>query len=130
MLISFVGRPRLCGGRPWLSSAWSRGSVARYEVRQVPAREPARREVLRRVCGAAGGGGHLCTLRDAPAARGEILPGVRAAGGRSRPRRRDTLRLAGQNFAPGGRRVDRKSTRLNSSHGYISYAVFCLKTTN
>src|SRR5256884_1495356 len=23
--------------------------------------------------------------------------------------------------------VDRKSTRLNSSHGYISYAVFCLK---
>src|SRR2546422_10281200 len=34
---------------------------------------------------------------------------------------------------PGGRRNagrgsrDRKSTRLNSSHGYISYAVFCLK---
>src|SRR2546422_2310931 len=27
--------------------------------------------------------------------------------------------------APRGR--DRKSTRLNSSHGYISYAVFCLK---
>src|SRR2546422_4426016 len=25
------------------------------------------------------------------------------------------------------RKVDRKSTRLNSSHGYISYAVFCLK---
>src|SRR3989449_9427599 len=25
------------------------------------------------------------------------------------------------------RRSDRKSTRLNSSHGYISYAVFCLK---
>src|SRR2546429_1653819 len=36
--------------------------------------------------------------------------------------------------ACGGRRgsrpacsADRKSTRLNSSHGYISYAVFCLK---
>src|SRR2546422_4381644 len=30
--------------------------------------------------------------------------------------------------APFGRgRPDRKSTRLNSSHGYISYAVFCLK---
>src|SRR2546422_11073145 len=27
-------------------------------------------------------------------------------------------------FAPAS---DRKSTRLNSSHGYISYAVFCLK---
>src|SRR2546429_2568310 len=25
------------------------------------------------------------------------------------------------------RKPDRKSTRLNSSHGYISYAVFCLK---
>src|SRR3989449_6114354 len=27
----------------------------------------------------------------------------------------------------GAAREDRKSTRLNSSHGYISYAVFCLK---
>src|SRR2546422_7847227 len=26
-----------------------------------------------------------------------------------------------------GVQIDRKSTRLNSSHGYISYAVFCLK---
>src|SRR2546422_6832586 len=26
-----------------------------------------------------------------------------------------------------GQNQDRKSTRLNSSHGYISYAVFCLK---
>src|SRR2546429_4675670 len=34
-----------------------------------------------------------------------------------------------QNFlrALGACDVDRKSTRLNSSHGYISYAVFCLK---
>src|SRR2546429_6403210 len=28
---------------------------------------------------------------------------------------------------PYGFNQDRKSTRLNSSHGYISYAVFCLK---
>src|SRR2546422_1843721 len=28
---------------------------------------------------------------------------------------------------PGSDVGDRKSTRLNSSHGYISYAVFCLK---
>src|SRR3989449_1964380 len=27
----------------------------------------------------------------------------------------------------GKKKTDRKSTRLNSSHGYISYAVFCLK---
>src|SRR2546429_7159736 len=26
--------------------------------------------------------------------------------------------------------ADRKSTRLNSSHGYISYAAFCLKKKN
>src|SRR3712207_6962776 len=29
--------------------------------------------------------------------------------------------------APNGKRLDRKSTRLNSSHANISYAVFCLK---
>src|SRR5687768_18604150 len=30
-------------------------------------------------------------------------------------------------YATMGELIDRKSTRLNSSHGYISYAVFCLK---
>src|SRR5687768_17808167 len=30
----------------------------------------------------------------------------------------------------GTKEGDRKSTRLNSSHGYISYAVFCLKKKN
>src|SRR2546429_6750553 len=30
-------------------------------------------------------------------------------------------------FAIADKIRDRKSTRLNSSHGYISYAVFCLK---
>src|SRR2546422_5516539 len=34
----------------------------------------------------------------------------------------DSLKRAEQANIP-----DRKSTRLNSSHGYISYAVFCLK---
>src|SRR2546422_7392537 len=33
--------------------------------------------------------------------------------------------LSSHSFFTRGR--DRKSTRLNSSHGYISYAVFCLK---
>src|SRR3989449_4378827 len=33
----------------------------------------------------------------------------------------------GGDFRGRGRGGDRKSTRLNSSHGYISYAVFCLK---
>src|SRR3712207_8285956 len=34
------------------------------------------------------------------------------------------------NGATAGRGVDRKSTRLNSSHANISYAVFCLKKNN
>src|SRR6266542_5257807 len=33
----------------------------------------------------------------------------------------------GRSSSGPGRRRDRKSTRLNSSHGSISYAVFCLK---
>src|SRR2546429_3694033 len=32
-----------------------------------------------------------------------------------------------QNDSRNMQQADRKSTRLNSSHGYISYAVFCLK---
>src|SRR4030042_4738726 len=31
----------------------------------------------------------------------------------------------GEYSETGGAGIDRKSTRLNSSHGYISYAVFC-----
>src|SRR2546422_5606998 len=38
---------------------------------------------------------------------------------RQRQRHRQPEKLTGH--------TDRKSTRLNSSHGYISYAVFCLK---
>src|SRR2546429_7337214 len=34
---------------------------------------------------------------------------------------------AQQRLGAAGADEDRKSTRLNSSHGYISYAVFCLK---
>src|SRR5687768_17873501 len=37
---------------------------------------------------------------------------------------------AGGSTIEGTLDLDRKSTRLNSSHGYISYAVFCLKKKN
>src|SRR2546422_7110519 len=40
-----------------------------------------------------------------------------------RPDRHPALRAGDRGPAA----QDRKSTRLNSSHGYISYAVFCLK---
>src|SRR2546422_1924755 len=46
-----------------------------------------------------------------------------AVGGAARAsRNRGGLRRRHRHFER-----DRKSTRLNSSHGYISYAVFCLK---
>src|SRR2546429_6990054 len=40
---------------------------------------------------------------------------------------RPALPLSRQLPRPHRELPDRKSTRLNSSHGYISYAVFCLK---
>src|SRR2546422_8700866 len=38
-----------------------------------------------------------------------------------------STRWCGGSITRTSRTPDRKSTRLNSSHGYISYAVFCLK---
>src|SRR5439155_23904438 len=49
----------------------------------------------------------------------------RAAAGRRLNRTLDALHEAG--ISAHGLVVDRKSTRLNSSHVAISYAVFCLK---
>src|SRR2546422_5717162 len=48
---------------------------------------------------------------------------------RSRPKHRCKAenRPRGPDQGPFLKQGDRKSTRLNSSHGYISYAVFCLK---
>src|SRR2546422_7507259 len=43
------------------------------------------------------------------------------------PSRRSGLDRRYQGMTAAVERRDRKSTRLNSSHGYISYAVFCLK---
>src|SRR3712207_6942027 len=59
--------------------------------------------------GGEGEGGH----------EGSLLPNERRVHNCSRARGQSRRRLGG-----GG---DRKSTRLNSSHANISYAVFCLK---
>src|SRR2546422_7498380 len=80
--------------------------------RRVPGALPGRRRrrPLLHARRAARGAGRA---RDAPEPR---VAGAGAAGGR-----------AGAQAAPlllGGGGGDRKSTRLNSSHGYISYAVF------
>src|SRR5947209_16570773 len=82
------------------------------------------------------------SLRDLPARQAdqpaEPPPAAAGAGDQGMPvlPDRDSARrdaLPGLHLAPrgeGGRRIldlDRKSTRLNSSHANISYAVFCLK---
>src|SRR5207249_5625886 len=41
-----------------------------------------------------------------------------------------TMPFRGQSTTPNENKSDRKSTRLNSSHVSISYAVFCLKKKN
>src|SRR3712207_8928881 len=51
----------------------------------------------------------------------------RHGAGRRRYRARARPGRRRQQLRPRGRRPDRKSTRLNSSHANISYAVFCLK---
>src|SRR5687768_17962562 len=59
-----------------------------------------------------------------------LLPsGAGSAGAVAALPRRDRggWRVAGRRGQGARRGEDRKSTRLNSSHGYISYAVFCLK---
>src|SRR2546422_6149360 len=56
-----------------------------------------------------------CSRRKTREVSGTIAPSVTC--------RRNWRTAAGSSLA----NTDRKSTRLNSSHGYISYAVFCLK---
>src|SRR5256885_17182161 len=70
-----------------------------------------------------------------PGSAGVSAPGlVRPLTGRSlvayRPRDRQMGRDVGWGRARGSSQLDRKSTRLKSSHLVISYAVFCLKKKN
>src|SRR5690606_31865564 len=101
--------PRPAAGRT--AQAEGRGCSAAWPVppRPVPATR-ARGAVSRRV---------LAQCR---------RPSVRAARGKETAQRPE--RLGGVGVAPRLQavgQVDRKSTRLNSSHVKISYAVFCLK---
>src|SRR2546422_3427903 len=54
---------------------------------------------------------------------------ARRSGVTTRNRDSNVIASGSSKAKPNVRRnfTDRKSTRLNSSHGYISYAVFCLK---
>src|SRR3712207_8612228 len=66
--------------------------------------------------------------------RGHVSPARRGLGGGRVPDRHGGRTAARASVAApwgdGRVRRDRKSTRLNSSHANISYAVFCLKKKN
>src|SRR5205809_72926 len=106
---------------------------ARVEERDAPGRDgdrpPVRGAAWRR-----GGDGDDLQLAGAgaPCGHGDSDARLPARAGSDPPRGGD-VRYDPSRDGPSVRRprpahqVDRKSTRLNSSHGYISYAVFCLK---
>src|SRR5687768_18250300 len=58
------------------------------------------------------------------------VAGLRAISLRADETGRGTAQADSRRCEVQGPLGDRKSTRLNSSHGYISYAVFCLKKKN
>src|SRR2546422_2453876 len=65
-----------------------------------------------------------------PSGRSDLIRGpVRLARGLAglRPHRKHAVDAGQRLERHASDDGDRKSTRLNSSHGYISYAVFCLK---
>src|SRR3712207_7659433 len=70
-------------------------------------------------------------LRRAPPQLGRIGGGGAAVGrphrGRRQPGVESLLRHGARRYRRAMRPIDRKSTRLNSSHANISYAVFCLE---
>src|SRR5207247_3372676 len=97
-----------------------RGGVWRQQGSRpgIPARGRAGGDGVRDV----GRHGLDALSRDRSARRRTLLPS--GAGPVSATRNR------GERGSRGGMRADRKSTRLNSSHEWISYAVFCLKKKN
>src|SRR3712207_8573193 len=73
-------------------------------------------------------------FRSVSRALADPAAGERGTGGdrraRGRAGRRGALAGPDRPAAPAAPAGDRKSTRLNSSHANISYAVFCLKKKN
>src|SRR2546430_10337516 len=76
---------------------------------------------------------YTLSLHDAlPISRGaDGRAALRRRSGAGRQRERDRVAQPARGGASGGRAAggDRESTRLNSSHSLISYAVLCLKKT-
>src|SRR5204863_4995326 len=101
--------PKDCGdaGRERWSQQVRRGAAGRGPARQPAGRDPAREARNHR--------------------RREPLEGVEQEDEGPPPRTEDPKRVGGADVLAATNALDRKSTRLNSSHVEISYAVFCLK---
>src|SRR3712207_4611376 len=74
--------------------------------------------------------GVVALVRREEAALVGLDPGVGVLRARQVPHGGEGLGLVVERHDVGARDEDRKSTRLNSSHANISYAVFCLKKKN
>src|SRR5436189_1773521 len=74
---------------------------------------------------------HVATTPRSATTEPLVTQGFRRIAGRQLRRlRRGLVRLNHEAVLETLRSLDRKSTRLNSSHRCISYAVFCLKKKN
>src|SRR2546426_2077193 len=115
--------------------AWGLGSVvaSRTALHGVPRRLRARcrmrRILLTTWCYRFGAGGWRGPIRGTPltAARLRRYAGAKAHFGNGNPALRPSRHGERQLEQLEPEMTDRKSTRLNSSHLVISYAVFCLK---
>src|ERR1035441_1394715 len=128
--------PIVCDGPVWLGSARRTGRGHRSRGAPQPTARPSRGDYPRPAVRAVGGvlGGRRSRGAPQPRARrsrGDYGgPAVRTVGGLLEVGHTRVLPDPHNPLLVGGgvlRHLDRKSTRLNSSHLGISYAVFCLK---
>src|SRR3989449_5710535 len=122
--VEAVAGCRAGDGEPLVNGAPSRVVDGDDRLRECDRRAPAQNRALLGGENEAGG-----SRRGAVGHREAGAPVEDHAGGCAGNGDGQRLLGAGVAVVEGGE-VDRKSTRLNSSHGYISYAVFCLKKKN
>src|SRR5574337_315438 len=110
---------------------WLKGALEtpfRTEVRLIPDDQPAIEATLKELCDEAGCCLVLTTGGTGPAPRDVTPEATVAVADKVMPGFGEQMRSISLNFVPTAiLSRDRKSTRLNSSHHSISYAVFCLK---
>src|SRR5256886_13172805 len=112
----YVGTRNQCLGR---SAAVVDAGAAKFPALDDAHPPPSRSETLGK------GGARLPSAYDDRVVAVHVFLLAARLNGALPPCLPDLARNRGQQLMPHG--VDRKSTRLNSSHSQISYAVFCLK---